>query len=304
MPFSYTFLARTGYFLLDLSFLTDRCEVLRSSRETGSASTACPGLLDGFSRAHRAGRCSRYAIPPAVGHEYVFVLISLYNVCVTFTVHFGVLINQSAGQIQPVPVPFLRSRNLGTLWTQHRLDHWVHLCANFLFYNIDFIIFTVCSRSCFIDIYSTPLCAKAVEYFVASIDIYLLVAPPPSAYFTQMVFRCCNCFLLLILDCVYNMLLKTIALTLCLGRVSIQPFQHEYKSHVLELQQHNILSLDLFCKDLSRKIETSQFLRGCESVFERFLKNSWLGLQAFWAISEYFSTILGILYCQWWPVSA
>lgn len=177
------------------------------------------------------------------------------------------LINQSTGQIQPVPVPFLRSKNLGTLRTQHGLDHRVHLCASFLFYNIDFIIFTVCSRSCFIDIYSTPLCAKTVEYFVASIDIHLLVAPPPSAYFTQMVFRCRNCFLLLILDWVYNMLLKSIAHMLCLGRVSIQPFQQEYESHVLKLQQHNILSLDLLCKDLSRKIETSQFLRDRESVF-------------------------------------
>lgn len=80
-----------------------------------------------------------------------------------------------------------------------------------LFYNIDFIIFAVCNRSCFIDIYSTLLCAGAVEYFVASIDIHLLVASPPSAYFTQMVFRCCNCFLVLILDCLYNGLPKTIA---------------------------------------------------------------------------------------------
>lgn len=80
-----------------------------------------------------------------------------------------------------------------------------------LFYNIDFIIFAVCNRSCFIDIYSTLLCAGAVEYFVASIDIHLLVASPPSAYFTQVVFRCCNCFLVLILDCLYNGLPKTIA---------------------------------------------------------------------------------------------
>lgn len=63
------------------------------------------------------------------------------------------------------------------------------------------------------------------------------------------------------------MLLKSIAHMLCLGRVSIQPFQQEYESHVLKLQQHNILSLDLLCKDLSRKIETSQFLRDRESVF-------------------------------------
>lgn len=108
----------------------------------------------------------------------------------------------------------------------------------FLFYNIDFIIFTVCSRSCFIDIYSTPLGANAVEYFVAGIDIHLLVASPASAYFTQMVFRCCNCFLLLILDCIYNMLPETMAHMLSLATALVQPFQQECKSHILKLQHH------------------------------------------------------------------
>jgi len=172
--------------------------------------------------------------------------------CIPFVAYFGFLINRSTGQIQPLPVALLRSRSLGARLTQQCVDHRVHLCANFLFYNIDFIIFTVCSGSCFIDIYSTPLCANAVEYFVASIDIHPLVASPPSAYFTQMVFRCCNCFLLLILDCVYNMFPKTIAHMLCLTTVSVQLFQQEYKSHILKLQQHNILCLDLNGKTLQK----------------------------------------------------
>lgn len=144
----------------------------------------------------------------------------------------------------------------------------------FLFYNIDFIIFTVCSRSCFIDIYSTPLCANAVEYFVAGIDIHLLVASPASAYFTQMVFRCCNCFLLLILDCICNMLPETMAHMLSVAIALVHPFQWECKSQVLKLQHLNVLSLDLLFKDLSRKRETSQFLIDCEGVSYCFLKSS------------------------------
>lgn len=145
---------------------------------------------------------------------------------------------------------------------------------SFLFYSIDFIIFTVCSRSCFIDIYSTPPGANAVEYFVAGIDIHLLVASPASAYFTQMVFRCCNCFLLLILDCIYNMLPETMAHMLSLATALVQPFQQECKSHILKLQHHNVLSLDLLFKDLSRKMETSQFWIDCEGVSYCFLNNS------------------------------
>lgn len=117
-----------------------------------------------------------------------------HNLCIPVVVCFGFLINQSTRQIQPLSVLLLRFGNLGALVAHHCLDPRVHLCANFLFYNIDSIIFTVCSRSCFIDIYSTPVCASAVGYFVASIDIHLLVASPPWAYFTQMVFICYHCF--------------------------------------------------------------------------------------------------------------
>lgn len=151
----------------------------------------------------------------------------------------------------------------------------VFICVlTFLFYNIDFIIFTVCSRSCFIDIYSTPLCANAVEYFVAGIDIHLLVASPASAYFTQMVFRCCNCFLLLILDCIYNILPETMAHMLSLATALVEPFQQQCKSHLLILLHHNVLSLDLLFKDSSGKMEISQFLIDCEGVSYCFLKNS------------------------------
>lgn len=61
---------------------------------------------------------------------------------------------------------------------------------------------------------------------------------------------------------------------LSLAIALVHPFQQECKSHVLKLQLHNVLSLDLLFKDLSRKMETSQFLIDCEGVSYCFLKNS------------------------------
>lgn len=56
------------------------------------------------------------------------------------------------------------------------------------------------------------------------------------------------------------MLPKTIADVVSLAGVSVQPLQQEYESHLLKLQQLNILNPDLLYKDLPSTTETRQLL--------------------------------------------
>jgi len=68
-----------GYFFLNLSFFVDKCEVLQglTLKQPALAARGMLWVLDGFLTARRTGRCSRCAIPPAVGHKYGFVGISV-----------------------------------------------------------------------------------------------------------------------------------------------------------------------------------------------------------------------------------
>lgn len=61
-----------GYFFLLKPFLWTNVKSLRIfplSRESWHV----VGWLDGFLTVHRTSRCSKYVIPPAVGHKYIFI---------------------------------------------------------------------------------------------------------------------------------------------------------------------------------------------------------------------------------------